>query len=130
MTDTLLETSEIGFGFGDEGYVLIVPNTFLADTNLLSLGSRLTRKALIVLENENQMEKTLTLLAPLKEGRRLNVDSYLSNAKRTSSAIEELSRYTLLAVVICLMLGGITLFSALEGYFSKLRPVFGVGSLL
>ncbi len=125
ITRKIDETSEIGVSFGDEGYLIILPREVLKNTQLLSTGARLQKKFLIQTTSDVQTTRLYTLLktelSKTFGPRTIDVDSYITNAKKTNEVVAELSRYTLMIIVICMLLGAVTLYSAIDGYSSAIR---------
>jgi hypothetical protein len=63
VRDRIDATSELGFGFGDEGYLLIISRPLLSKTQLLDRGARLDRSILI---NTASDSETLDLTRKLE----------------------------------------------------------------
>ncbi len=119
------KTSELGIGFGDEGFLLIVSRELLDKTALFTRGARLERQLLIRTGGDEQTDRLYKALTPLEAqfGRRaIDVDSYLTNASRTNEIIGELGKYTLLILLVSAFLGAITLYSSLSKYLTILTP--------
>ena len=119
------KTSELGIGFGDEGFLLVVSRELLDKTALFTRGARLERQLLIRTGGDEQTDRLYKGLTPLEEqfGRRaIDVDSYLTNASRTNEIIGELGKYTLLILLVSAFLGAITLYSSLSKYLNILTP--------
>lgn len=116
----IIETSETGFSFGDEGNILIVPKATLSGSELFSKGSRMQNSLLLKLPSDEATDKLYKRLKDDPDLKKYQIRSYRSNANRTASAVEELSRYTLLVLAIGVLFSAITLFSANETLLMKL----------
>ena len=129
IRDRIDATSELGFGIGDEGYLLIVSRHILVNTSLLDRGARLERSLLITTSGDAQTSK-LELLKNTPIGSSLKVENYIKNASRTNEVIGELGRYSLMIIIVSILLGAITIYAGLRAYFVGLEPTLRVMHLL
>jgi putative ABC transport system permease protein len=132
VRDRIDATSELGFGFGDEGYLLIISRPLLSKTQLLDRGARLDRSILINTPSDAETLDLAGKLEALKASSNwlLSVDSYIENATRTNEVVGELGRYSLVVVLVCILLGSITLYAGLRKYFTQIEKTLEVLYLL
>jgi putative ABC transport system permease protein len=109
----IVESSDLGFSFSDDGNLLILPADTLSGSMLLSSGSRLDQDLLLAFPDgtidSEALEATLKLYPELSN---LRIRNFKESARETSEATDELGRYLLLILVVAVIFAGIIIRSA------------------
>jgi predicted lysophospholipase L1 biosynthesis ABC-type transport system permease subunit len=105
----------------------------LEGTKLLSLGARLQKSLLIKTPSDAETTRLFALLqeqSAQKFNKKLDVDSYLSQAEKSNQTIEEFGRYTLLILCVCLGFAAVSLYTGVARYFEAVQPALSITRLL
>ncbi len=117
---TIIKSSDLGFSFGSDNHLLILPKSALSGSMLISSGSRLDQDLFLSFSawvDIKQLSDTLKALSALSEYR---IQNYTDRSERTFETTEKLTEYILLILVIVAIFAGIILRSSHDALFVDL----------
>jgi hypothetical protein len=120
MTHTIVNSSDLGFSFGSDNHLLILPVGSLSGSMLISSGSRLDQDLLLSFPVSVNIKDLSDRLKEIPELSEYRIQNYTDRSERTLETTQELADYILLILVIAAIFAGIILRSAHDRLFSDL----------
>lgn len=120
MTDRIIESSDLGFGFGTDNHLLILPESLLSGSLLLSSGSRLSYDLLISFADESRADIIKKSLESSLPKERYPIRTYTERTERSLDTVASLTQYILLILVISSIFALVILRSAHDSFFDSL----------
>ncbi len=130
ISHKIIESSDLGFSFGQENNLIILPRSVLAGSMLISSGSRLDQDLLLSFSSDSDIERAMTILKNTPELSEFQIRSYSERSEQTFDVTRELSNYILLILVVAAIFAGIILRSAHESLFSDLSNTLRIVEIL
>ncbi len=130
ITHTIENSSDIGFSFGTENALLVLPRESLSGSMLISSGSRLDQDLLLSFPASTDIKKALSLLRESDTLSGSRIRSYDERSERNIGTVEELGSYILLILVVAAIFAGIILRSAHDGLFTELSKTLSIMEIL
>lgn len=130
ISGKIIESSDLGFSFGQENNLIILPRSVLSGSMLISSGSRLDQDLLLSFSDDSDIERAMTILKNTPELSQFQIRSYSERSEQTFDVTRELSNYILLILVVAAIFAGIILRSAHESLFSDLSNTLRIVEIL
>ncbi len=130
VTHTILKSSDLGFSFGSDNNLLILPKDSLSGSMLISSGSRLDQDLLISFPAGYDSANLIKKLTSNKELAEYRIQSYTDRSEQTFETTEELTDYILLILVIAAIFAGIILRSSHDALFADLARTLRIVEIL
>jgi predicted lysophospholipase L1 biosynthesis ABC-type transport system permease subunit len=120
----------LGFSFGGENALMILPQSLLSGSMLISSGSRLDRELLITLSGSLSLESVVTGLRETEALSDLRIRSVAERSERNFDTTKELTSYILLILFIAALFALIILRSAHQSLFARLAKTLSIIEIL
>lgn len=120
LTHRILKSSDLGFSFGSDNHLLILPIASLSSSSLVSSGSRLDQDLLLSFGTGFDIVWLSDRLKTLPELDEYRITNYTERSEQTLDTTEELGNYILLILVIAAIFAGIILRSSHDALFADL----------
>ncbi|MBP9780219.1 hypothetical protein KBD33_06430, partial [Candidatus Gracilibacteria bacterium] len=130
ITDRIIESSDIGFSFGTENHLMILPTSLLSGSMLLSSGSRLDHDLLLSFKDEKQVGDIKASLEKSLGGNQFRIRTYEERTNRTLEVVDELSNYILLILLLSSIFALVILRSAHTTFFENLNQTLRISQIL
>lgn len=130
ISQRIVESSDLGFSFGQENHLLILPRSALSGSMLISSGSRLSQDLLLSFSGGIDTDRIVATLrdTPSLSGSRIR--SYNERSEQVFDVTRELTNYILLILVVAAIFAGIILRSAHESLFADLLNTLRIFEIL
>ena len=120
LTHRILKSSDLGFSFGSDNHLLILPISSIASSTLISSGSRLDQSLLLSFTPGFDVVSLTDTLKTFPELDEYRISNYRERSERTLDTTAELTNYILLILVIAAIFAGIILRSSHDALFADL----------
>lgn len=130
LTHRILRSSDLGFTFGSENNLLILPASSIQTSTLISSGSRLDQSLLLSFGTGFDIVWLTDHLKTIPELRDYRITNYAERSERTLNTTEELTNYILLILVIAAIFAGIILRSSHDALFFDLDRTLRIVEIL
>lgn len=120
ITDSIVESSDMGFSLGTENHLLILPESLLSGSMLLSSGSRLDYDLLVSFSDERRAKMLSSRLESVDLLSSYRIRNYEDRSERNLETVEELTDYILLILVVSSIFTLVILRSAHDTFFDTL----------
>lgn len=120
ITDSIIESSDMGFSLGTENHLLILPESLLSGSMLLSSGSRLDYDLLVSFSDERRAKMFSSRLESVDLLSSYRIRNYEDRSERNLETVEELTDYILLILVVSSIFALVILRSAHDTFFDTL----------
>lgn len=131
LTDEIIESSDLGFGFASENHLIVLPRALIRQSMLISSGSRLDQDLLISLSGSARLSAVAERLRDdpiLASGSQIR--TYDERSEQTTETTQELSSYILLIVSVAVLFAGVILRSTHDALFSSLSRTLSIVEIL
>lgn len=115
-----MKSSDLGFSFGSDNHLLILPISSIASSTLISSGSRLDQSLLLSFTPGFDVVSLTDTLKTFPELDEYRISNYRERSERTLDTTAELTNYILLILVIAAIFAGIILRSSHDALFADL----------
>jgi putative ABC transport system permease protein len=130
ITDRIIESSDIGFSFGTENHLIILPTSLLSGSMLLSSGSRLDHDLLLSFKDEKRVGDIKASLEKNLGWNQFRIRTYEERTNRTLEVVDELSNYILLILLLSSIFALVILRSAHTTFFENLNQTLRISQIL
>lgn len=130
VTDIIVESSDIGIGFGTENALVILSENLLSGSLLLSSGSRLESSLLLSFSWQENVQTRANALRSEPRFSPFRIETYTERARDTIDIVKEISRYILLILVLSSIFTLVVLRSAHERFFESLTRTLRICEIL
>ncbi len=120
VTDRITRSSDLGFSFANENALIILPQSLLSGSLLISSGSRLDQDLLISLSRERDASEIKASI-PAEAYRDYRIRTYSDQSEQTLDVAKELSDYILLILFVSFIFAGVVMRSAHDRLFASLE---------
>lgn len=129
ITDRIVKSSDLGFGFGTDNSLIILPQTLLSGSLLISSGSRLQSTLFISFSSETEATRVKASIDPEKY-REYQIRTYSERSERSLDIVGELSRYILLILLVSFVFASVVMRSAHDRLFASLSRTLTIIEIL
>ncbi len=129
ITDRIVKSSDLGFAFGTDNSLIILPQSLLSGSLLLSSGSRLQSTLFLSFSSENdatQVKKNINT----EKYREYRIRTYTERSERSLDVVEDLSRYILLILLVSFVFASVIVRSAHDRLFTSLSRTLTIIEIL
>ncbi len=130
ITEKILKSSDLAFSLGTENHLIILPESLLSGSQLLSSGSRLDYDLLISFSDESRariLDKKWESIPALKWYR---IRNYEERSERNLETARNLTDYILLILVVSSIFALVILRSSHDGFFDSLSRTLRIVEIL
>lgn len=120
ITDRIVQSSDIGFSFGDANALLIVPLSLLENSSLISFGSRLDQELLISFTNERDADIIAETIRSAWISPEYRVRTFSERSESNLDIVTQLSDYILMILLVSCVFAAVIMRSAHDALFSDL----------
>lgn len=130
ITEKIVESSDMGFSLGTENHLLILPESLLSGSMLLSSGSRLDYDLLISFSDERRAKILTSKWESIESLSPYRIRNYEDRSERNLEVVEELTDYILLILVVSSIFALVILRSAHDTFFDTLARTLRIVEIL
>jgi predicted lysophospholipase L1 biosynthesis ABC-type transport system permease subunit len=130
ITEKILASSDLGFSLGTENHLIVLPSYLLSGSLLLSSGSRLNHDLLISFEDEKRSALVAERLKKVFPPESYRIRTYEERTERNLDAVETLTDYITLILLVSSVFAFIILRSAHESFYESLSRTLRVTEIL
>lgn len=129
LTDRIIRSSDLGFSFGGENALIILPIEFLSGSLLISSGSRLDSELFVSFSRESDA-LTVKERIPSEAYPDYRIRTYLDRSEQSLDIVEELTEYILLILAVVSIFALIIIRSAHDRLFATLSKTLSITEIL
>lgn len=130
LTDAIIESSDLGFSIGQENNLIILPKDLLSGSILMSSGSRLSNSLMLSIPDEKDRENIFKQLKSNPQLSEYQIRSYTERSEQNIDAVNQLTNYIQLILVVAAIFAGIILRSAHASLFANLSNTLRIVEIL
>jgi predicted lysophospholipase L1 biosynthesis ABC-type transport system permease subunit len=130
LTDTIIESSDLGVSLGQENNLIMLPKTLLSGSVLMSSGSRLSNTLMLSIPDEKDRENIYEKLKSNPQLSEYQIRSYTERSEQNIDAVKQLTNYIQLILVVAAIFAGIILRSAHISLFADLSNTLRIVEIL
>ncbi len=130
FTDKIIESSDLGFSLGQENNLIMLPRSLLSGSILMSSGSRLSNSLMLSILDEKERENIYEILKSNPDLSEYRIRSYTERSEQNIDAVNQLTSYIQLILVVAAIFAGIILRSAHASLFADLSNTLRIVEIL
>lgn len=129
VTDRIVKSSDLGFAFGTDNSLIILPQSLLSGSLLISSGSRLQSTLYLSFADETDATRVKASIDP-EQYREYQIRTYSESSERSLDIVGELSRYILLILLVSFVFASVVMRSAHDRLFTSLGHTLSIIEIL
>ncbi len=130
IADTILESSDLGFSLGTEDHLIVLHESILSGSLLLSSWSRLNHSLYISFDDERRAGRIADILKNVLPDSQYRVRTFEERTERNLETVETLTDYITLILLVSSIFAFVILRSAHESFFENLSRTLRVTEIL
>lgn len=130
ITEKIVESSDLGFSLGTENHLLILPESLLSGSMLLSSGSRLDYDLLLSFSDERRAKMLTSKWESIETLSPYRIRNYEDRSESNLEVVEQLTDYILLILVVSSIFALVILRSAHDTFFESLARTLRIVEIL
>ncbi|MBX9808823.1 hypothetical protein K2X92_00330, partial [Candidatus Gracilibacteria bacterium] len=130
FTDKIIESSDLGFSLGQENNLIMLPKSLLSGSILMSSGSRLSNSLMLSIPDEKERGDIYEVLKSNTDLSEYRIRSYTERSEQNIDAVNQLTSYIQLILVVAAIFAGIILRSAHASLFADLSNTLRIVEIL